>query len=85
MLMISASEANRISNSLHKSFLFQLKFNLVSSIMESIGRGDKFANEYLPSEISRSEIENLTNEFKEKGFKVKTIQVGVELIFSVSW
>lgn len=85
MFMITASEVNWISNSLHKSFLLQIKFNLVSSIIESVGRGDKFANEYLPSEISCSEIENLTNEFKENGYKVKIIQVGAELIFSISW
>ncbi|MGR2923096.1 hypothetical protein [Acinetobacter sp. 1125_18A] len=85
MLIISASEVNRISDSLHKSYVHQIQFNLIGSILESVSRGDQFANVYLPSDISNYEVENLSKKFKEAGYKVKVIQVGVEVIFSISW
>lgn len=85
MLIISASKANNIADLLHKGILHKIRFNLISSILDSVGRGVKFANEYLPICISCSEIEDLTNEFKEIGYEVKVIQVGCELIFSVRW
>jgi len=85
MLIISASKANKIADLLNKGFSHKIRFNLISSILDSVARGDKFANEYLPIGISCSEIEDLTKEFKEIGYEVKVIQVGCELIFSVRW
>lgn len=85
MLIISASEAKKISDSLHESYLYQLKINLMNSILDSAGRGDKFANEYIEKQITSTEIKNLIVEFQSKGYEVKLTYISNQIIFSIRW
>jgi len=85
MLIISASEAKKIADSLHESYLYQLKINLMNNILESACRGDKFANEYIEEQITSTEIKNLIVEFQSKGYEVMVTHISNQIIFSIRW
>ncbi|MFW1915898.1 hypothetical protein ACG94V_20365 [Acinetobacter sp. ULE_I001] len=85
MIIIPAYEAKKISDSSQDDSLYQLKSNLINNIIANAGRGEKFANEYIASGISLSEIDALTKEFKSAGYSVKITHVVNQKIFSISW
>lgn len=85
MIIISASEAKKISESAKINPLYQLKINLINNVIVSAGRGEKFANEYIANEISSSEIEDLIKEFQKEGYNVKITNISNQIIFSISW
>lgn len=85
MSIIPASEATRISNGSQNGSIDKLKEALLAQIQNRAKHGEKNANEYIPKGILPNEIQVLSGEFQQAGYKVKLTEIGDQTIFTVSW
>ncbi|WP_419820538.1 hypothetical protein [Acinetobacter sp.] len=63
----------------------QLKSFLKNQIRLKADQGELFISEYITKDFTHHEINNLGEEFKKAGYKVKIRNTGEEKIFSVFW
>lgn len=80
-----ASEATKISNSSQNGSMDKLKNALLNQLKMRTEIGEKSAAEYIPKGITPYEIQVLSDEFEQAGYKIKLTHLGDQTIFSISW